>query len=221
MLIASTCAAGDRGPGSLALLNAPTHAGSDGAGGILITGAPLRMPPKYATLNLAALKNSADNLNRVIRRLFPNGTITTVAGVAGLTAFNGDMIPATTANLGNPFSTLPNPGGNGFLISDAGNNRIRQVFRNGTITTVAGEHREPVLYSVGCCCVLQLAPSFVSFSGTGTAGSTGNGGPAVQSLLSGPRGLAPDGAGGFFFSDTTNAGTCLVCLFLSPDQIPH
>ena len=54
MLIASTCAAGDGGPGSLALLNAPTHAGSDSAGGILITGAPLRMPPKRATLNLAA-----------------------------------------------------------------------------------------------------------------------------------------------------------------------
>ena len=29
----------------------------------------------------------------------------------------------------------------------------------------------------------------------------------MQSLLNGPRGLAPDGNGGFFLSDTTNAGT--------------
>lgn len=121
--------------GSLAKLYAPTAVGDDGAGGILITGGLLCVDvcvvvrsstTESTTMPSPSTTTHVDNSNRAIRRLLANGTLITVAGVAGQTAFNGDWIPATTANLGNPFSTLLDPGGDGFLIADE-TNRIRQA----------------------------------------------------------------------------------------------
>ncbi len=63
-------------------------------------------------------------------------------------------------------------------IADAANHRIRKVTRAGVITTVAG---------------------------TGVAGFSGDGGPAVAAQLNSPYGLAFDGTGNLYIADLGNA----------------
>jgi hypothetical protein len=62
-------------------------------------------------------------------------------------------------------------------IADSGNNRIREIGLDGTIRTVAG---------------------------AGTAGFSGDGGPALRAQLNGPTGIAVDAAGTLFIADTGN-----------------
>src|SRR5579859_5324075 len=106
--------AGDGGPATKALLSQPIRAVAAPDGGILI----------------------ADEANNVVREMHPDGTISTVAGVAGAGAFGGDGGLATAAHLNQPTGVSPLPNG-GFLIADRSNNRIRQVSASGIITTVA------------------------------------------------------------------------------------
>jgi len=89
------------------------------------------------------------NANR-IRRIAPNGTITTVAGSGtrptiepsrcspqGNAAEAGDGGPASAAKLYGPSHAIMLPNGN-LLICDEKNNRIRQVSPQGVITSVVG-----------------------------------------------------------------------------------
>jgi fibronectin type III domain protein/NHL repeat-containing protein len=108
----------------------------------------------------------------VVRRVFPDGTITTVAGT-GTPGFSGDGGPATAAQLNLPYSVAVTADG-GFLIGDEGNHRVRKVSATGIITTVAG---------------------------TGVQGSTGDGGPATAAQLNEPDGVAPTPDGGFLIAD--------------------
>lgn len=73
--------------------------------------------------------------NRV-RRVGADGTIGTVAGT-GEAGDTGDGGEATLARLNRPRAAAIAPDGSVF-IADTGNNRIRRIARDGTITTVAG-----------------------------------------------------------------------------------
>src|SRR6185436_4377063 len=77
----------------------------------------------------------ADSNNQRIRRITPDGVITTVAGSGDRPAINarceptsapGDGGPATQARLFNPSDAVLHPNGN-LIIADQQNNRIRQV----------------------------------------------------------------------------------------------
>ncbi len=109
----------------------------------------------------------SDTKNDRIRRVAPDSTITTFAG-SGIADFGGDGGPATDARLKNPAGIAVNPDSS-IYISDAGNHRIRRVGSDGIITTVAG---------------------------VGTEDFSGDGGPATESELATPVGVAvgPDGA---------------------------
>jgi hypothetical protein len=78
----------------------------------------------------------ADTANHSVRKVLPNGTIVTVAGNV-LAGFSGDGGPATVAQLDTPTAVAVDTAGN-LYIADTGNNRIRKVFPNGLIGTVAG-----------------------------------------------------------------------------------
>jgi hypothetical protein len=117
----------------------------------------------------------ADHDSRV-RRVWPDGTITTVVGT-GTRGFSGDGGPAAAAQLSSPEGLAVLPDG-GFLIADTYNSRVRRVWPDGTITTVAG---------------------------TGTRGFSGDGGPAAAAQLSSPESLAVLPDGGFLIADTYNS----------------
>jgi DNA-binding beta-propeller fold protein YncE len=145
---------GDFGPATAAQLSEPSSVAPTRDGGLLI----------------------ADTDNYVVRKVRPDGTIVTVAGTGLMPGFSGDGGAATSAKLAFPYGVAPTPDG-GFLIADTGNRRIRKVFANGTIVTVAG---------------------------TTTAGYAGDGGPAVAAQLDFPYGVAPTPDGGFLIADAGN-----------------
>lgn len=106
---------------------------------------------------------------RVVRSVdLATGTSSVLAGTGGPGGFSGDGGPGTAADLSTPMGVAVDRAGNVY-IADAGNNRVRRVAPNGTITT---------------------------FAGTGEAGFSGDGGPATAARLSGPTGveIAPDGS---------------------------
>jgi RHS repeat-associated protein len=111
-----------------------------------------------------------------VRKVTPDGRVLTIAG-DGVGGYRGDGGPSVNARVYFPQSCLLGPDG-GLYITDWYNHRIRRIGPEGNITTVAG---------------------------TGTAGFSGDGGPAIQARISNPTGgldIAPDGT--VFFTDTGN-----------------
>ncbi|MBI4349989.1 MAG: hypothetical protein HY550_00990 [Elusimicrobia bacterium] len=108
---------------------------------------------------------------------YADNNITREAGLRGGGGYNGDGIPAPTALLNDPTGVTADGGGNIYL-SDTLNNRIRKVdAASGLINTVAGN---------------------------GTAGYSGDGGPAAAAALNKPRRLSFDRLGNIYFADTGN-----------------
>ena len=145
---------GDGGPAMSAQLSSPLGVAVDGAGNLFI----------------------ADRYR--IRRVSPDGIITTVAGngtSGGSSGDAGDGGPATGAQLSDRSIAVDRAGN--LFIADAGNNSVREVSPNGIVTTVAGN---------------------------GTPGFSGDGKRATSAQLNGPAGVAVDGAGNLFIADTGN-----------------
>lgn len=105
---------GDNGPATSARLNFPWGLAVDAAGDLFI----------------------ADVSNYCVRKVAPNGTITTVAG-NGTSGSSGDNGPATSAELGYALNITSDAAGN-LYIADLGNNSVREVSTGGTITTLVG-----------------------------------------------------------------------------------
>jgi uncharacterized protein (TIGR03437 family) len=106
------------------------------------------------------------------------GDITTFAG--GSLGFAGDGGPAIQAKFSGPGGLAMDHAGNVY-IADVGNQRVRKVDTSGNINTVAG---------------------------TGDAGFTGDGGPAINASFSWPFnghvGIAVDGKGNLYIPDYNN-----------------
>ncbi len=71
-----------------------------------------------------------------IRRVGPNGIITTVAGNGSLSS-SGDGSSANSAGIGTPNDVAVGPDGSLYIV-DGRNNRVRRVAPSGLISTVAG-----------------------------------------------------------------------------------
>lgn len=149
------------GPAASVDLYRPTHVGFDPNGALI----------------LSAWQNHK------VMRLNADGTLQTIAG-NGKRSFAGDGGPATSAQLDLPVNTAFAQDGS-FYISDQGNQRVRRVATNGTISTVVG---------------------------TGEPGFSGDGGPATSAQIQGPAGqsaspslkiaLGPDGL--LYIADSGN-----------------
>jgi len=114
----------------------------------------------------------ADTLDHRVRRI--DNSTNTIHTVVGMgQGFAGDGGPATNALLNLPTSLALASAGN-LYIADQANGRIRKVSTNGIISTIAG-----------------TATVF-----------TGDGGPAINALVSNPRGVAVDGAGNVYISES-------------------
>jgi uncharacterized protein (TIGR03437 family) len=102
-------------------------------------------------------------------------TIVTFAG-NGTDGYTGDGGQATQAEINDVVGLATDAAGNVYM-ADQNNNRIRKVDTNGIITT---------------------------FAGTGTAGFSGDGGPASQAELNGPTGVCISPAGIIYVNDLNN-----------------
>jgi streptogramin lyase len=117
----------------------------------------------------------ADWWNHVIRRIDPEGVVSTVAG-NGDGGYSGDGGPAAEASLKFPHGVAT--GRDGIIyVADTGNHRVRKVDPAGIITTVAGN---------------------------GEGGHSGDGGPAAEASLHRPHGVVLGAAGNLYIADTDN-----------------
>ena len=82
-----------------------------------------------------------------IRKILQNGNVVTVAGT-GVKGYNGDNIPATSAQLNSPCGIYVNDEGDELYIADLYNNCIRKVLSNGVIITIAKSFEAPIDVSV-------------------------------------------------------------------------
>ncbi|MYD65012.1 MAG: hypothetical protein F4X26_03295 [Chloroflexi bacterium] len=76
----------------------------------------------------------ADPRNRAIRRILPDGTVTTIAGGNGRGVRDG---PADTAQFADPEDVAVAPDGSIYVVDSRGH-RLRKVAPDGTVTTVVG-----------------------------------------------------------------------------------
>lgn len=95
---------GDNGPGTSASLDAPTGLALDSNGSLYI----------------------CDTVNGVIRKLSPNGIITTIAGTVGEAGYYGDGGPASQALLFFPHGIILDASGNVY-VADTSNSVIREM----------------------------------------------------------------------------------------------
>ena len=130
--------AGDRGPAREARIGSPGVVRIASGGAVYFT----------------------DPRHHVVRRVDPNGTISTVAG-NGTQGFSPDGSPAVKSSLANPAGlALARDGA--VYFSDSYNHLVRRISADGTLQTVAGSE---------------------------TPGDTGDGGPASGAGLNEPAGL--------------------------------
>jgi sugar lactone lactonase YvrE len=191
---------GDGGPANRASLNLPSAVAADAQGNVYIadygnsvirrvdsTGAITTFLTTFSSTssqNASATGLITDAVGNLyasdgtwaIWKITPSASTTIVAGVQGSLGYNGDGIPAIQAWLFSPSGLAIDSIGN-LYISDLSNQRIRKVDPSGTISTVAG---------------------------TGTAGFSGDGGPATSAMVSFPEDVAVDATGNLYIADRVN-----------------
>jgi uncharacterized repeat protein (TIGR01451 family) len=200
---------GDGGPAISAQLNIPGGIALDSSGNLYI----------------------ADSGNHRVRKVTPQGVISTVAGT-GQGGFSGDGGAATSARINYPRDLAVDGSGN-LYIADALNYRIRKVTSEGVISTFAGigtygfsgDGGPALSASIGFISGLTVdgagnlwmsdtnnhrirkitsAGIISTVAGNGVFGLSGDGGPATSARLAGPQGLALDGSGNLLIADSGN-----------------
>jgi sugar lactone lactonase YvrE len=200
---------GDNGPAVSAQLNCPREVAVDASGSVYIT----------------------DAANHRVRVITPDGKINTVAGT-GTAGSSGDGGPAAKAQLNYPLGVAVDSTG-ALYISDHGNHRVRKITADGKISTVAGtgvagfkgddgpaasaQLSGPYALAVSDADVLYITDgnnhrvrkvaadgSISTVAGKGTAGFSGDGGPATSAQLNLPLGVVVDSTGTLYISDYNN-----------------
>ena len=176
----------------------------------------------------------ADTMNNRVRKIdAKTGVVSTIAGT-GEKGFSGDDGPATKAKFGNLYCVTLDAAGDKLYLADLDNRRIRVVdLKTNIVTTVAGngergipkdgaeakaaplvdpravavDHKGNVYIlerSGHALRVVDPKGTIKTVVGTGKAGSGGDGGPALQAQLSGPKHLCVDAEDNVIIADTDN-----------------
>ena len=154
----------------------------------------------------------ADTMNQQVRKVdVITGTILAVAGVAGQTG-NNDGTTAS-ARLNSPLSVAVDANGNVY-IADQGNDSIRIVDEGSVDTLETGPLNSPSGVAIDENGILYIADTdnhriqsvlfgkgltITTVAGTGTAGFSGDGGPATAAQLNTPVAVAVDSTGQFLY----------------------
>ena len=155
-----------------------------------------------------------------------------IAGTGGK-GFSGDGGPAIQAQISDPFGVIRATDGS-ILFCDTANHRVRRIFTDGKIETIAGNGRaeysgdggpaieaslkEPYeirLDRVGNLFIVERLNHTVrkvdaktrvisTIAGTGKAGFGGDGGPGPQAQLHEPHSIQLDAAGNVYICDIKN-----------------
>ena len=145
--------------------------------------------PRMLTFDGAGTMYIVDTFNQVIRRVGTDGVITTLAGHSSgyvprddadcKPNFSGEGVPATQATLSCPHAAAVAANGDLF-VADSANHVIRKIdHATHIITSVVGQG--------------------------GHNGDTGDGGPANQATIDGPKGIIFDKAWNLIIADSGNA----------------
>jgi sugar lactone lactonase YvrE len=174
---------GDGGPAAKARLSGPAGLAFDGRGDLLI----------------------ADHLNNVIRRIDASGRITTLSA-------------SVKAHLTKPIGLLFR--GKDLYVADPWHDRLVRIGPSGAVRLVAsGPH--PTYLSPGPRGSILMTdrdanrvyevvlrrrerPAVLDIAGTGSAGFSGDGGPATKAKLNVPYGVAMDRKGNIYIADREN-----------------
>lgn len=173
-------ASGDQGPATNALLQGPNGVAVDTVGNMYV----------------------ADQGNHRIRKVAPDGTISTIAGTGEIGDL-GDGGLAAQAQLSSPSSVTVDTFGN-LYIADTGNHRIRKVNPVGVILPVSFPNlNTPVYAAADSGGNIFVADAGVS-SGNGAILKRTPAGAITQlaNHLGSPGGFALDGNNNLYFTDT-------------------
>lgn len=176
----------------------------------------------------------SDTWNHRVRKIDGRtGTITTVAGT-GTKGFSGDGGPADKADFSSVIQIALDPGAKHLYVADIDNKRIRRItLATGVVETVAGngkagrpedgslakesplsDPRAVVPAEDGSFYILERNGNALRFvdvegrirtvAGTGAKGASGDGGPALDATMSGPKHLCLDRDGTVIIADAEN-----------------
>jgi DNA-binding beta-propeller fold protein YncE len=176
----------------------------------------------------------ADTWNNRVRRVDPkSGRITALIGT-GEKGYSGDGGPALKANFGGIYCLALDSRGEKLYLADLDNRRIRMVdLGTGVVSLVAGNGkkgvpsdgaaaRESPLVDPRAVAVDKAGNVYIlergghalrvvdakgkirTVAGTGKAGNSGDGGPALAATLNGPKHLCIDRDGSVLIADTEN-----------------
>ncbi|MDB6167757.1 MAG: hypothetical protein JWM88_621 [Verrucomicrobia bacterium] len=171
----------------------------------------------------------ADAMNHTIRRVASNGTVTTLAGAAGVSGSADGL--AEAARFNHPTGVAVDSTGNVY-VTDSTNNTLRKISLTGAVTTVAGVagaagsadgtagqalFNNPTGVAVdaaGNIFVADTGNSTIRRVSAGGAVTTVAGLPGIAGLRNGagmdawfnqPKALALDASGNLYVADTGNA----------------
>jgi trimeric autotransporter adhesin len=211
--IGTATISGDGGPATSAGVGAPSDVAVDSVGNLYITDYAVG----YRIRKVAA----------------GTGIITTVAG-NGTAGFTGDGGAATSAELNQPMAIAVDSAGDLYIVDQFNNRIRKVAATTGIITTVAGngtagfagdgaaaisaELYKPAGLAIDSAGNLYIGDEFnqrvrkvdagtgviSTLVGNGTAGFTGDGGPANVAKMSSPVGVSVDSAGNLYISDYGN-----------------
>lgn len=196
---------GDGGAATAAQLNNPYAVWVDAAGNIFIT--------------------DTDN-HRIRKVTAADGRINTIVNSSGSAGYSGDGLAATNAQIDWPTGVTVKSSGE-VIISDTNNSCLRQVDIMNNISTLPMTAGPGLNLPDGVASYYDTAQNrlflyiadqdnhrirrldmvtnmIVTVAGRGSAGFSGDGGPATAAELNGPSGVAVDASGNIFVADTDN-----------------
>ena len=174
----------------------------------------------------------ADSFNNTIRKIRADGTVTTLAGKAGLSSSGSVDGIGSAARFNDPSGVATDSSGNVY-VADSGNNTIRKITQAGIVTTLAGTPGSlGSADGIGAAArftlpsgvatdstgnvyvadsanriIRKITPAGVVTTFAGSAGPSGLGsadGAGAAAQFRTPTGIATDGAGNVYVADSVN-----------------